>query len=143
MSFSHWITVAVVAFLPLAATAQQSQLPGPADASATVPAIGYVSAFENYRATPVEKATPDQLWRAANEEITNQDMQGGHMAMPDMEPASSGSHMSMPGMEQGTSGSHMSMPRMGPAKSETRAATLKTDTPTVDPHAGHHNMQGK
>jgi len=161
MSFSHWIMVAAVAFLPLAATAQQSQQPSPTDANVTVPAIGYVSAFDNYRVTPEEKTSPDQVWRTANEEITSQDMHGGHAAMPGMGPAASGkpmampgmgagagpapsgNHMPMPGMEQGTSGSHMSMPGMGPAKPETKAGTPKTDTPTADPHAGHHNMQGK
>jgi len=84
MSFPHRAAVAVLAFLPLAASAQQLQQPGPADANATVPATGYVSAFENYRTTPDEKATPDQLWRAANEEITSADMHSGHMAMPGM-----------------------------------------------------------
>jgi hypothetical protein len=113
MSFSHWILVAVVALLPLTATAQQSQQPGPADANATVPAISYVSAFENYRATPEEKATPDQLWRAANEEIVRDDPHAGH-----------GGGMAMPGMKP-------------------EAVAPKTSTSQPDPHAGHHNMQGK
>jgi len=161
MSFSHWITVAVVAFLPLIATAQQSQQPSPTDPTATVPPVGYVSAFDNYRATPEQKTSPDQVWRTANEEITSQDMHGGHAAMPGMGPAASGKsmampgmgagmgpapsgkHMSMPGMEPGTSGSHMSMHGMGPAKPETKAAMPKTDRPVAHPHAGHHNMQGK
>ena len=152
MSFSHWITVAVVAVLPLAATAQQSRQPGPADANATVPAIGYVSAFENYRTTPTEKATPDQLWRAANEEITSQDMQGDHMAMPGMAPSASGKPMSMPGMKQGEAGNNMSMPGMGPAASGKPMSMPgmggakpepKADAAPADPHAGHHNMQGK
>lgn len=115
MSVSHSILVAVVAVLPLAATAQQSRPADPANANATVSATGYVSAFANYRATPAENATPDQLWRAANEEITSQDMHGGHMGMPGM----------------------------GPAKTETKADTPKANTPTADPHAGHRNMQGK
>ena len=138
MPFSHWITVAAVAFLPLAATAQQSQQPSPTNANANVPAVGYVSAFENYRPTPDEKATPDQVWRAANEEITSQDMHGDNGAMPGMGPAASGKLMPMPGMEQGTSGNHMSMPGMGTAKPEPKAGAAPSD-----PHAGHHNMQGK
>ena len=124
MSFSYWIAVATVAFLPLAATAQQFQQPSPSDANATVPAVGYVSAFDNYRAMPEEKTSPDQVWRAANQEITGQDMHGGHIAMPGMGPADSGNHMSMPGM--------------GATKPEP-----KTDAAPSDPHAGHHNMQGK
>jgi hypothetical protein len=124
MSFSHWIAVAAVAFLPLAATAQQSQQLNPTDANATVPPVGYVSAFDNYRATPEEKTSPDQVWRTANEEVTSQDMHGGHAAMPGMGPATSGKPMSMPGM--------------GATKPEP-----KTDAAPSDPHAGHHNMQGK
>ena len=124
MSLSHWITVAAVTFLPLAATAQQLQQPIPSDANATVPAVGYVSAFDNYRATPEEKTSPDQVWRTANEEITSQDMHGGHAAMPGMGPAASGKPMSMPGM--------------GATKPKP-----KTDATQSDPHAGHNNMQGK
>jgi hypothetical protein len=124
MSCSHWISVAVVAFVPLAATAQQSQQANPADANAKVPSPGYVSTFENYRTLPDEKATPDQIWRAANKELTSQDMHGGHMAMPGMEPAASQNSMSKPGM--------------GTSKPEP-----KTDAAPSDPHAGHHNMQGK
>ena len=84
MSFAHWIAVAAVASLPLAATAQVSRQAGPTDANATVPPIGYVSAFDTYRAAPDEKTTPDQVWRTANEEITRQAMHGGHAAMPGM-----------------------------------------------------------
>ena len=156
MSFPYWISVAVVAFMPLAATAQQSQQANPADANATVPAVGYVSAFENYRATPNETATPDQLWRAANEEITSQDMDGGHGAMPGMAtgsgPAPSGNHMSMPGMQHGTSGSKMPMPEMKPGTPGKHMSMPgmampmpepKADAGPSEPHAGHHNMQGK
>lgn len=124
MSFSYWITVAAVAFLPLAATAQQFQLPSPSDANATVPAVGYVSAFDNYRAMPEEKTSPDQVWRAANQELTGQDTHGGPIAMP--------------GMGSGDSGNHMSMSGMGATKPEP-----KTDAATSGPHAGHPNMQGK
>lgn len=138
MSFPHWIAVTAVSFLPLAATAQQLQQPSPTDANANVPAVGYVSAFENYRTTPDEKATPDQVWRAANEEVTSQDMQGEHMSMPNMGPAASGKLMSMPGMEQRSSEDHMSMPGMRTAKPEPKAGVAPSD-----PHAGHHNMQGK
>ena len=69
MSFSHRIMVAVLALLPLAAAAQQAQPANPADANAPVPATGYVSAFKSYLATPEEQASPDTVWRAANEEV--------------------------------------------------------------------------
>ncbi len=124
MTFSYWITVAAMAFMPLAATAQQSQQPSPTDANATVPPVGYVSAFDNYRTTPEEKSSPDQVWRTANEEITSQDMHGGHAAMSSMVPAASGKPMSMPGMR-------------------TTKPEPKTDAAPSDPHAGHPNMQGK
>ena len=124
MAFSHWIAVAAVAFLPLAATAQQSQPPNPTDANATVPAVSFLSAFDNCRATPGEKTTPDQVWRTANEKITRQDMHGGHVMMPGMGPASYGKPMSMLGMEA---------TKPGP----------KSDPALFDLHAGHHNMQGK
>lgn len=124
MSFPHWITVAAVVCLPLTATAQQSQQPSPFDANATVPAVGYVSAFDNYRATPEEKTSPDQVWRTANQEVTSQDMHGGHAVMPSVGPADSVKPMSMPGI--------------GATKPEP-----KTTAAPTDPHAGHNNMQGK
>ena len=164
MSFSHRITVAVLAFLPLAATAQQPQQANPADANAPVPVTSYVSVFKNYITTPAETASPDQVWRAANEEITSQDMHGDHMGMPRMGPAASGNQMSMPGMGAAKpqakpdavpsdphaghcnmpgmgaadTGNHMSMPGMSTTKPEP-----KPDAAPSDPHAGHHNMQGK
>lgn len=124
MSFSHWITVAAVVFLPLAATAHQSHQPSPTDANATVPPVGYVSAFDNYRATLEEKTSPDQVWRTANEEIMSQDMHSGHATIPGIGPAASGKPMSMSAM--------------GTTKYEP-----KTDTAPSDPHAGYRNMQGK
>ena len=84
MSFLYWTTAVVVAFLPFTATAQQSHPVGPADRNTAVPDVGYVSAFENYRAMSEEKAAPYQVWRAANEEVTGQELQGNHMAMPGM-----------------------------------------------------------
>lgn len=76
MSFSHWISVAALAVLPLAATAQQPQRqPNPADANAFVPTSTYVSAFKNHHAGTDELASPDKLWRAANEEVQTE---GGH-----------------------------------------------------------------
>lgn len=81
MPYSHWIAVAALAFVPLAATAQVSRQPVPIDANASVPPVGYGSAFDTYRAAPEEMATPDQIWRTANEEITRQDKHGGHATM--------------------------------------------------------------
>jgi hypothetical protein len=83
MSFSNWVSVAALALLPLAATAQQAvqQQPDPADGSASVPASTYVSAFKNYQAAASAEATPDKLWRTANEEVQTEDSHAGP-AMP-------------------------------------------------------------
>lgn len=78
MSFSQWITVAAAAFLPFAATAQQVQQPNPADANAAVAETSYVSAFKNYLTTPEEPVTPDQIWRAANEQVAQGESHAGH-----------------------------------------------------------------
>jgi hypothetical protein len=85
MSFSRWPRLAALALLPMAAIAQQAQELRPTDPNAPVPALGYVSAFKTEQAAPEEQAAPDTLWRAANEEVANQDAQAGHgnaMAMP-------------------------------------------------------------
>ena len=84
MSFSFWPKAAVLALLPVAAIAQQGQATGPADANAPVPALGYVSAFTNYRILTDKPASPDALWRAANEEVGRNDPHVGHGAMPVM-----------------------------------------------------------
>ncbi|MDB5853398.1 MAG: hypothetical protein JWR22_1439 [Herminiimonas sp.] len=80
MSFSNWVSVAALALLPLAATAQQpeQQQPDPSDGSASVPASTYVSAFKNYQAAASAEATPDKLWRAANEDVQTDTGHAGH-----------------------------------------------------------------
>ncbi len=125
MSFSHRIMVAVLALLPLAAAAQQAQPANPADANAPVPATGYVSAFKSYLATPEEQASPDTVWRAANEEVAGT-------------PAAHAGHAGMSGMSAPTPGAHaghadhMAKPQ-GSAVANTPAPTAAK----VDPHAGH------
>jgi hypothetical protein len=123
MPFSHWFTVAALALLPalpaFAATAQQpQQQPDPADANAPVPASGYVSALKNYRAAADEKASPDKVWRAANEEV-----QG-----------------------EGEHSSHMKDSGPGNAPPATKADALEGQqghaTPEADPHVGH-DSKGK
>jgi len=128
MSFSHWITVAAVAFLPLAVTAQQLN---PADANAAVAETSYVSAFKKYAITSEETASPVQVWRAANEEVGRSDPhagQGGHGAMAGMltRPAAQEAGSAQVDLHAGQ-GMHMTAP--APAK--------------ADPHAGHggHNHQ--
>lgn len=84
MSFLYWPKVAVLVLLPAAAIAQQVQQFGPTDANAPVPALGYVSAFENYRPAAEDQVSPVEVWRAANEEVARSDPHAGHMAMPGM-----------------------------------------------------------
>ena len=80
MSSKQWLALAAWVFMPFAATAQQKQVQlHPADANAPVSAIGYVSAFKTYRASHDESATPDKLWRAANEEMGRLGGHAGHM----------------------------------------------------------------
>lgn len=47
----------------------------PADPAAVVPAPVYISAFNDYQLAPEPKETPDQVWRAANDEMARL---GGH-----------------------------------------------------------------
>ena len=133
MSFSHWIMVVAVALLPLAATAQQGQQPSPADVNAAVAETSYVSSFKNYITTPEESTSPDQVWRAANEEVGRSDPHAGH-----------GSHGAMTGMPTQPAGqqagsvqpdphaAHRAMPSM-----TATPATQKPRSTQPDPHAGH------
>lgn len=86
MSFSHWLSVAALALLPLAATAQQAQQAqqqlDPANANATVSASAYASAFTNYQAAAAEQAPPDKVWREANKEVQITDGHAGDMQIP-------------------------------------------------------------
>lgn len=79
MFFSYSFVVGVLALMPLAATAQQTQQPHPADANAAVPAFGYTSAFNNYRSTPEGQDAPDKVWRFANKEMERLGGHAGHM----------------------------------------------------------------
>ena len=120
MSFSYWITVAAMAMLPLATSAQQQQL-DPSDANATVPASGYVSAFKNYHPGADEKASPAQLWRAANADLQAKDGQGIHVTDAGPENASPAAKNDAP---------------------EKTPAQRVPGAPKTNPHAGHHT-EGK
>jgi maltooligosyltrehalose synthase len=87
MSFSSWPKVAALALLSLAAIAQQAQAADPADANAPVAPSAYISAFANYRTAAEEQATPDQVWRAANDAVREQDAHAGHAGMKAMDAA--------------------------------------------------------
>ncbi|MFJ7566190.1 hypothetical protein ACIQW9_04405 [Herminiimonas sp. NPDC097707] len=91
MFFSLKLMLAGLVLLPLAAFAQAiQQQPDPADAHAAVPAPGYTSAFNNYRPATEQAATPDKLWRAANDEVQKTAGHVGHtmgVESSDAEPA--------------------------------------------------------
>lgn len=161
MSFSHWITVAAVAFLPLAATAQQVQQPNPTDATAAVAETSYISAFKSYITTPEETATPEQVWRAANEEVARNDPHTGHGGPGSMSgmtsqpaPQQAGSaqadphaahrgHGATPGMKAEPVAKKSPSTQRDPHAGHGAAmAAPKANTSQPDPHAGH-NMQGK
>lgn len=83
MSFSNWLTASALAWLPLAAFAQQAQPPSdPSSTSAPVAIPEYQSAFANYLAAPQASDTPDKVWRMANQEVANQGGHGGHAMAP-------------------------------------------------------------
>ena len=79
MSLSLWTGVAALA-LPAAALAQQGQPAHPADADAPVPLTRYISAFTGYKSSADEALLPDQVWRTANQEVTNTGKAGMQMA---------------------------------------------------------------
>ncbi len=81
MSIPHWLAAAaLIGAFPLAATAQQAQQPlNPVDADAPVSSASYVSAFKNYRASSEDEATPDKVWRRANDEMQSLGGHAGHM----------------------------------------------------------------
>lgn len=67
-SFMRWLTPAALCAAALAAAAQSppstARKADPLDASASVPALAYESAFSRYRRTADDKAIP---WRDAND----------------------------------------------------------------------------
>lgn len=120
MSFKYCITLAALAMLPLAATAQSMpQQPAPSDAHAVVPATSYHFAFKNYSPPAGEKTTPNRHWHAANLDVQADDGHGGHVMKP---------------------GPQATAPD---AQSDTPPASPPGQVhPESDPHA-HHHAKGK
>ncbi|MDB5841666.1 MAG: hypothetical protein JWQ23_3618 [Herminiimonas sp.] len=80
MTLKQWTAIGVLALLPFAASAQQaSRQPNPLDMNATVPVSIYESAFTSYQATADEQASPDKVWRAANDEMARLGGHAGHV----------------------------------------------------------------
>lgn len=83
MSFSNWLRAGVLAWLPVAAFAQQTPPQADPDVpGAPVPVVQYQSALTRYMATPELAVTPDRVWRSANEEVMNQGAHAGHAILP-------------------------------------------------------------
>lgn len=81
MPLSPWLAIAVLAFMPLAAHAQQTtRHSDPADPNASVPASDYVSAFRNYRAAADAGEAPDKIWRTVNDTVGQLKGHAGHIA---------------------------------------------------------------
>ncbi|HJV76363.1 MAG TPA: hypothetical protein VJ654_19230 [Noviherbaspirillum sp.] len=86
MSFPHCVAALAMATLSLTAVAQQIYVPpNPADAGVPVPPVSYQSAFKNYQPSRETQETPDQVWRATNDEMGKL---GGHMGHIKDEPPS-------------------------------------------------------
>ena len=78
MSFSHWLTVAMLSLLSFTSMAQQNfRMPDPSDANASVPEVAYTSTFKNYQSATDEKESPDKIWRTSNDAVGNAGMQAG------------------------------------------------------------------
>lgn len=82
MSCSFLPGVAALALLPLAALAQQGRQAHPADAGAAVPATTYHSAFTDYQAAAADEASPDQVWRMANQAVAPAAVQAAQTPPP-------------------------------------------------------------
>lgn len=76
----HWTAVAMLVAWPLLAAAQNENSPPlPDDPAATVPVFIYRSAFLSYRRAAEDGASPDQLWRKANEAMRGLGGHAGHL----------------------------------------------------------------
>jgi hypothetical protein len=82
MTLKQWVAIGALASASFAVTAQPApNRPNPLDASATVPAASYKSAFDNFQKLPSnEQPSPDKLWRAANDEVAKSGAHSGHAA---------------------------------------------------------------
>lgn len=65
---------------PFVALAQNQVQPNPLAATDHVPAVTYVSTFENYQSATDSQASPDQGWRAANDTVAKLGGHAGHMS---------------------------------------------------------------
>lgn len=80
MSFFRWLAIAAIAITPAVHAAQNpAESIDPADPSAAAAPFRYESAFSSYRSVKSDEATPDKVWRAANEEMGRLGGHAGHM----------------------------------------------------------------
>lgn len=88
MTPKKWLAVSALALLPFAAHAQNApQQPDPLDANAPVQASTYQSEFRNYQTVGDQTASPEKVWRAANDEMATLGGHAGHMKNMDDEAA--------------------------------------------------------
>lgn len=93
MSFVHRTVLAVVAALPLLAEAQGAD---PANPAAIVAAPHYDSPFKAYRPFTETDVAPDQVWRAANEEMARLRGHAGHVNAAGVHEAAPSSPAALP-----------------------------------------------
>lgn len=95
MSYKRWLAIATFIAAPLSLAAQEkSQHVDPTDPAAASTSSQYQSVFDNYQPMADESQTPDQTWRAANEEMGKIGGHAGHIknveqsSQPDVNKAS-------------------------------------------------------
>lgn len=146
MRLPHW-PAAIALALPIGLAAQAApRSDSPADPNAAVPVVRYESAFRPYRAARDDPATPDAVWRAANDAVQGEGGQSDHAghsapaqaaSLPAVAPHAGHSPSATP-PQVAPASKHGTAPASFAGHAEPAAAAS-----TVDGHAGHAQHQPK
>lgn len=80
MSPERWMAIAILVTLPAAVTAQEKpRAADPTDPAAAAAPYRYESVFSRYQPIPDSEEAPENLWRAANEEMGKLGGHAGHV----------------------------------------------------------------
>ncbi len=114
MLHSSWLAIAAIVLAPPAfAASDAAQENDPSSPAASTSSVHYTSVLESYRPVAEDDAAPDQVWRAANEEVGRI---GGHAGyMKTQEPSS-------------------------PAAHKQEAPSSQAPKPATTNHGSHHGM---
>lgn len=83
MSPGRWMAIAMLVTLPVAVTAQEKlRAADPTDPAATAAPYRYESVFSRYQSLPDTEEAPEEVWRAANEEMGKLGGHVGHVKAP-------------------------------------------------------------